>query len=67
VGDLDAVAGFFKEQLPERGFQLGESEAEEHEQEGEFTGHDYEGSWRVVKHPGDCPVVAVFVALIASS
>ena len=64
AGDLDGVAGFFREQLPERGFRLGRGDAEAHEQESPFTGHGYRGRWRVVKHPGDCPVVAVFVVLI---
>lgn len=63
-GDLDGVAGFFKRRLPERGFALGVGDAEAHEQESPFTGHGYRGRWRVVKHPGDCPVVAVFVVLI---
>jgi hypothetical protein len=63
-GDLDGVAGFFREQLPERGFRLGRGDAEAHEQESPFTGHGYRGSWRVVKNPEDCPVVAVFVVLI---
>lgn len=62
-GDLDGTSSFFKRELPENGFRLGESEGEEHEQEGEFEGHGYEGEWRVVKHPADCPVVAVFVVL----
>ena len=63
-GDLDGVAGFFKRELPESGFALGVGDAEAHEQEAPFTGRGYRGSWRVVKHPGDCPVVAVFVVLI---
>jgi hypothetical protein len=63
-GDLDGVAGFFKRRLPESGFALGRGDAEAHEQESPFTGRGYRGSWRVVKHPGDCPVVAVFVVLI---
>jgi hypothetical protein len=63
-GDLDGVAGFFKQRLPESGFALGRGDAEAHEQESPFTGRGYRGSWRVVKHPGDCPVVAVFVVLI---
>jgi hypothetical protein len=64
-GDLDGVAGFFKRRLPQSGFRLGRGDAEAHEQESPFTGRGYRGSWRVVKHPGDCPVVAVFVVLIA--
>jgi hypothetical protein len=64
AGDLDGVAGFFREQLPERGFRLGRGDAEAHEKESPFTGHGYRGRWRVVKHPRDCPVVAVFVVLI---
>jgi hypothetical protein len=63
-GDLGGVAGFFKRRLPENGFALGRGDAEAHEQEGPFTGRGYRGSWRVVKHPGECPVVAVFVVLI---
>ena len=63
-GDLDGVAGFFKRELPESGFALGVGDAEAHEQESPFTGRGYRGSWRVVKHPGDCPVVAVFLVLI---
>ncbi len=63
-GDLDGVAGFFKRRLPESGFALGRGDAEAHEQESPFTGRGYRGSWRVVKHPRDCPVVAVFVVLI---
>jgi hypothetical protein len=63
-GDLDGVAGFFKRRLPESGFALGRGDAEAHEQESPFTGRGYRGSWRVVKHPGDCPVVAVFLVLI---
>jgi hypothetical protein len=63
-GDLDGVAGFFKRRLPESGFALGRGDAEPHEQESPFTGNGYRGSWRVVKHPSDCPVVAVFVVLI---
>jgi hypothetical protein len=63
-GDVDDVAEFFKRRLPESGFTLGRGEAEAHEQESPFTGRGYRGSWRVVKHPGDCPVVAVFVVLI---
>jgi hypothetical protein len=66
-GDLDGVAGFFKRRLPESGFALGRGDAEAHEQESPFTGRGYRGSWRVVKHPGDCPVVAVFVVLIEQS
>jgi len=63
-GDLDGVAEFFKRRLPESGFALGVGDAEAHEQESPFTGHGYRGLWRVIKHPGDCPVVAVFVVLI---
>jgi hypothetical protein len=63
-GELDGVAGFFQRELPESGFALGVGDAEAHEQESPFTGRGYRGSWRVVKHPGDCPVVAVFVVLI---
>jgi hypothetical protein len=66
-GDLDGVAGFFQERLPERGFRLGRGDAEAHEKESPFTGHGYRGSWRVVKHPAGCPVVAVFVVLIEQS
>ena len=66
-GDLDGVAGFFREQLPERGFRLGRGDAEAHEQESPFTGRGYRGHWRVIKHPGDCPVIAVFVVLIAQT
>lgn len=66
-GDLDGVAGFFKRRLPENGFALGRGDAEAHEQESPFTGRGYRGSWRVVKHPSDCPVVAVFVVLIQQS
>lgn len=67
AGDLQETADFFREQLPESGFQLGEGDAEEHEQEAEFDGHGYEGEWRVVTNPGDCPVVAVFVTLIGET
>jgi hypothetical protein len=63
-GNLDGVAGFFKRRLPESGFALGRGDAEAHEQESPFTGRGFRGSWRVVKHPGDCPVVAVFLVLI---
>ena len=63
-GDLDGVAGFFRRELPESGFALGVGDAEAHEQEAPFTGHGYRGRWRVIKNPGDCPVVAVFVVLI---
>lgn len=63
-GDLDGVAAFFKRRLPESGFALGRGDAEAHEQESPFTGRGYRGTWRVVKHPGDCPVVAVFLVLI---
>ena len=63
-GDLDGVAGFFQEGLPERGFRLGRGDAEAHEKESPFTGHGYRGSWRVVKNPTGCPVVAVFLVLI---
>ena len=63
-GDLDGVAGFFQKRLPERGFRLGRGDAEAHEKESPFTGHGYRGSWRVVKNPTGCPVVAVFIVLI---
>jgi hypothetical protein len=63
-GDLEGVAGFFERQLPERGFRLGRGDAEAHEKESAFTGHGYRGSWRVVKNPTDCPVVAVFLVVI---
>jgi hypothetical protein len=63
-GDLDGVAGFFERELPVNGFALGIGDAEAHEQESPFTGHGYRGRWRVIKNPGDCPVVAVFVVLI---
>ena len=66
-GDLEGTAGFFKERLPAEGFRLGEGDAEEHEQESEFEGHGYEGEWRVVRNPGVCPVVAVFVTLNAET
>jgi len=62
-GDLDGVAGFFQKELPANGFALEGGDAEEHEQEGEFAGNGYEGTWRVVANPTDCPVVAVFVTL----
>jgi hypothetical protein len=63
-GDLDGVAAFFERRLPETGFALGVGDAEAHEKEAPFTGHGFRGRWRVIKHPGDCPVVAVFVVLI---
>ena len=63
-GDLDGVAGFFQDGLPERGFRLGRGDAEAHEKESPFTGHGYRGHWRVVKNPTECPVVAVFLVLI---
>jgi hypothetical protein len=63
-GDLDDVARFFERRLPEAGFALGVGDAEAHEREAPFTGHGYRGRWRVIKNPGDCPVVAVFVVLI---
>lgn len=65
AGELQETADFFREQLAENGFELGEGDAEEHEQEAEFEGHGYEGEWRVVKNPDpECGVVAVFVTLI---
>jgi hypothetical protein len=63
-GGLDGVAGFFERRLPEEGYALGVGDAEAHEQEAPFTGHGFRGRWRVIKNPGDCPVVAVFVVLI---
>jgi hypothetical protein len=63
-GDLDDVARFFERRLPEAGFALGVGDAEAHEREAPFTGHGYRGRWRVIKNPGECPVVAVFVVLI---
>lgn len=64
-GELQDVADFFREELPRKGFEPGEGDQEEHEQEAEFDGHGYEGEWRVVKSPDpDCGVVAVFVTLI---
>lgn len=63
-GDLDGVAAFFERRLPERGFTVGIGDAEAHEKEAPFTGHGFRGRWRVIKNPGDCPVVAVFVVLI---
>jgi hypothetical protein len=64
AGDLAGVAGFFEQQLPERGFRLGRGDQEAHEKESPFTGHGYRGRWRVVKNPQGCPVVAVFLVLI---
>jgi hypothetical protein len=63
-GDLDGVAKFFERRLPKAGFALGIGDAEAHEQEAPFTGHGFRGRWRVIRNPGDCPVVAVFVVLI---
>ncbi len=63
-GLTGGVAGFFQKRLPERGFRLGRGDAEAHEKESPFSGHGYRGSWRVVKNPTGCPVVAVFVVLI---
>ena len=63
-GDLDGVAQFFQKGLPENGFRLGRGDAEAHEKESPFTGHGYRGSWRVVKNPTACPVVAVFLVVI---
>jgi hypothetical protein len=42
-GDLDSAREYYREQLPKRGFDLGEGEAEEEEAETEFDGHGFEG------------------------
>jgi hypothetical protein len=42
-GDLEAARDFFNEQLPTRGYKLGEGDAEEHEAETEFEGHGVDG------------------------
>lgn len=64
-GDLDGVARFFERRLPESGFANGIGDAEAHEKEAPFTGHGFRGRWRVIANPGECPVVAVFVVLVA--
>lgn len=65
AGELQETADFFREELPKNGFEPGEGDAEEQEQEAEFDGNGYEGEWRVVRSPDpDCRVVAVFVTLI---
>jgi hypothetical protein len=39
AGDLEATADYFREELPNAGYELGEGDAEEHEAETEFEGN----------------------------
>lgn len=43
AGDLESVRDFFRERLPNAGFELREGDAEEHEAETDFAGHGVEG------------------------
>jgi hypothetical protein len=42
AGDLEATADYFREKLPDAGYELGEGDAEEHEAETEFEGSGVE-------------------------
>jgi hypothetical protein len=62
-GSLDSVAGFFEEELPERGYTIGRGDAEPGEKEAPFTGNGYRGAWRV-NMIQDCPAVTVGIILV---
>jgi hypothetical protein len=42
-GELEAVRDYYNEELPKRGYDLGEGDAEEHEAETDFEGHGVDG------------------------
>jgi hypothetical protein len=41
------VVAFFQKELPASGFALGEGDAEQDEAEAAFSGHGYEGKWKI--------------------
>jgi hypothetical protein len=62
-GDVEGVAGFFEDELPERGFRVGRGDQEPGEKEAPFSGRGYRGAWRV-NAIRDCPAVTVGVILV---
>jgi hypothetical protein len=42
-GDLGAARDYFDDELPRRGYDLGEGDSEEHEAETDFAGHGVDG------------------------
>jgi hypothetical protein len=52
-GALDDVVRFFRDRLPDAGYELGESEAEEHDAEQRFTGDGTDGFLKL-RTIGDC-------------
>ena len=63
-GDIPAVAGFFEDELPPRGYRIGRGDAEEFEKEAPFTGRGFRGHWRVFGSPECREAVRVLVILI---
>ena len=65
-GDLQDVASFFNETLPDHGYQSGIGDAEGNESEAPFTGNGYRGRWRVNAIP-DCAALRLTLVLIEQS
>lgn len=61
--DLQEVAAYFSDTLPDRGYQVGIGDAEGVESEAPFTGNGFRGKWRVNGIP-DCPAVRLTLVLI---
>jgi hypothetical protein len=62
-GDLGAVRDYFHEQLPVRGYDLGEGDAEDHEAETEFEGKGLAGKLKLHDIAGCDGVVTLAIAI----
>jgi hypothetical protein len=62
-GDLEAARDYYKEQLPKRGFELGEGDAEEQEAETEFEGHGFQGRLKLHTIEGCANALSLGVVL----
>jgi hypothetical protein len=65
-GELQNVASFFNETLPDHGYRIGIGDAEGTESEAPFTGNGYRGRWRVNAIP-DCAALRLTLVLIEQS
>jgi hypothetical protein len=54
AGTLEPTADWFREQLPDAGYELGEGDAEEHEAETEFEGNGLEEGRLKLHDIGGC-------------
>jgi hypothetical protein len=52
--ELADAAGFFGDELPAAGYEVGRGDAEQGESEAPFTGHGVRGKWKV-NSMADCP------------